>query len=281
MSTLPPVSVVATDWTLVYDATVSGDFVGSMSTPSSAGGAAIIANEKPKASLFGTQFSSRLDVAAYAASGDKIYARTRPGNGMIVLDSNLGAGASKAAAAGQKGDKGDTGPAGPQGERGLKGDKGDKGDPGIKGDQGAKGDTGAAGAQGIPGEPGAKGDKGEKGDTGAKGATGPKGDTGATGPKGDIGPSGISKRIETYTANTDANGLVTVTYATPFAAIPNVQPGPPPSADMAWVLVSSTVNGFSVRLVQRAVLTVLSVQVLAGLVANVANSPARILVVES
>jgi len=260
MSTLPPVSVVATDWTLVYDATVSGDFVGSMSTPSSAGGAAIIANEKPKASLFGTQFSSRLDVAAYAASGDKIYARTRPGNGMIVLDSNLGAGASKAAAAGQKGDKGD---------------------PGIKGDQGAKGDTGAAGAQGIPGEPGAKGDKGEKGDTGAKGATGPKGDTGETGPKGDIGPSGISKRIETYTANTDANGLVTVTYATPFAAIPNVQPGPPPSADMAWILVSSTANGFSVRLVQRAVLTVLSVQVLAGLVTNVANSPARILVVES
>lgn len=266
MSTLPPVSVVATDWTLVYDATVSGDFVGSMSTPSSAGGAAIIANEKPKASLFGTQFSSRLDVAAYAASGDKIYARTRPGNGMIVLDSNLGAGASKAAAAGQKGDKGD---------------KGENGAPGVKGDQGVKGDTGAPGSQGpqgIPGEPGAKGDKG---DTGAKGATGAKGDTGATGPKGDTGPSGISKRIETYTANTDANGLVTVTYATPFPAIPNVQPGPPPSADMAWILVSSTVNGFSVRLVQRAVLTVLSVQVLAGLVTNVANSPARILVVES
>lgn len=92
----------------------------------------------------------------------------------------------------------------------------------------------------------------------------------------------VVKRMETHTANTDANGLVTVTYATPFSAVPNVQPGPPPSSDMSWVLVSSTVNGFSIRLVQRAVLTILtSIQVLAGTVTNVVGSPARVLVVES
>lgn len=89
------------------------------------------------------------------------------------------------------------------------------------------------------------------------------------------------KRTETYTGSTDANGLITVTYPTPFSVVPNVQPGPPPSSDMSWVLVSSTTAGFSLRLVQRAVLTVLSLQVLAGTVTNVAGSPARVLVVES
>lgn len=88
------------------------------------------------------------------------------------------------------------------------------------------------------------------------------------------------KRIETYAATTDANGLITVTYPTAFSAVPNVQPGPVPDSTMSWVLVSSTTTGFSVRLVQRAVLTVLSVQVLAGLVTNVAGSAAQVLVVE-
>lgn len=88
------------------------------------------------------------------------------------------------------------------------------------------------------------------------------------------------KRIETYAATTDANGLITVTYPTAFSTVPNVQPGPVPDSTMSWVLVSSTTTGFSVRLVQRAVLTVLSVQVLAGLVTNVAGSAAQVLVVE-
>jgi hypothetical protein len=89
------------------------------------------------------------------------------------------------------------------------------------------------------------------------------------------------KRTETYTGSTDANGLITVTYLTAFSVVPNVQPGPPPSSDMSWVLVSSTTTGFSLRLVQRSVLTVLSLQVLAGTVTNVVGSPARVLVVES
>lgn len=139
----------------------------------------------------------------------------------------------------------------------------------MKGDTGLTGATGSQGSQGIQGVPGA---------TGAAGPQGPAGPTGATGPQG---PSGVSKRIETYTGATDANGLITVTYPVAFSVVPNVQPGPPPSSDMSWVLVSTTTTGFSLRLVQRAVLTVLSLQVLAGTVTNVVGSPARVLVVES
>lgn len=89
----------------------------------------------------------------------------------------------------------------------------------------------------------------------------------------------IDKRIETFTGNTDANGLITVTYSPAYPSVPSVQPGPPPSSDMSWVLVSSTTTGFSIRLVQRSVLTVLAVQVLAGTVTNVTSSPAQVLVV--
>lgn len=88
------------------------------------------------------------------------------------------------------------------------------------------------------------------------------------------------KRIETYAATTDTNGLITVTYPTAFSAVPNVQPGPVPDSTMSWVMVSSTATGFSVRLVQRSVLTVLSVQVLAGVVSNVSGLAAQVLVVE-
>lgn len=89
------------------------------------------------------------------------------------------------------------------------------------------------------------------------------------------------KRMETFNQTTDANGLITVAYSPTYPATPNVQPGPPPSSDMSWVLVSSTAAGFSIRLVQRAVLTVLSLQVLAGTVTSVAGTSAKVLVVES
>lgn len=90
----------------------------------------------------------------------------------------------------------------------------------------------------------------------------------------------VAKRIETYAGTTDANGLITVTYPTAFSTVPNVQPGPVPDSTMSWVMVSSTTTGFSMRLVQRAVLTVATVQVLAGLVTNVVGSAAQVLVVE-
>lgn len=88
-----------------------------------------------------------------------------------------------------------------------------------------------------------------------------------------------AKRIESYVGVTDANGLFTVTYPTAFSAVPSVQPGPPSDSTQSWVLVTSTTTGFSVRLVQRSVLTVLSLQVLAGVVSNVAAASAQVLVV--
>ena len=89
----------------------------------------------------------------------------------------------------------------------------------------------------------------------------------------------VGKRIESYVGLTDANGLYTVAYPTAFPAVPSVQPGPPSDSTQSWVLVASTTTGFSVRLVQRSVLTVLSLQVLAGVVTNVAAAPAQVLVV--
>jgi len=95
------------------------------------------------------------------------------------------------------------------------------------------------------------------------------------------GPRGITKRIEAYTGTTDANGLYTVTYATPFATTPNVQPEPPTVANYTWVKVSSTTTGFSLRLIQRASLTVLGLELLAATFTNVPAVAARVLVVES
>lgn len=92
---------------------------------------------------------------------------------------------------------------------------------------------------------------------------------------------GRGRRLETYVGVTDGIGLYTVTYPTPFAAVPHVQPGPVTDSTHSWVMVTSTVNGFSLRLVQRSVLTVLAVQVLAGVVSNVSGAAARVLVVES
>lgn len=90
-----------------------------------------------------------------------------------------------------------------------------------------------------------------------------------------------SKRIETYTGVTDANGLYTVTYPTPFAAVPSVQPEPPLAANQVWVKVTSTVTGFSLRLLQRNVVTLLAVEVLLGATVNVSGGAARVTVIEA
>jgi hypothetical protein len=95
------------------------------------------------------------------------------------------------------------------------------------------------------------------------------------------GPKGITKRIEPYIGVTDASGLYTVTYPTPFAVIPNVQPEPPTIANYTWIKVTSTTTGFSLRLIQRASLTVLGLELLAAQFTNVAGAAARVLVVES
>ncbi len=90
-----------------------------------------------------------------------------------------------------------------------------------------------------------------------------------------------SKRIEAYAGVTDANGLYTVTYSVAFSAAPNVQPEPPTVANYTWIKVTSTTTGFSLRLIQRASLTVLGLELLAAQFTNVVGAAAKVLVVEN
>lgn len=87
------------------------------------------------------------------------------------------------------------------------------------------------------------------------------------------------KRIDTYSGKTDANGLYTVTYPTPFPVIPSVQPEPPAMANQVWVKVSSTTTGFSLRLLQRNVVALLGIEVLLGATVNVNGGDARVVVI--
>lgn len=181
---------------------------------------------------------------------------------------------------GAKGAPGD----GLPGPPGPKGDKGDTGEQGPKGDTGATGATGATGPAGSPGPKGDTGDVGPPGSVGPMGSDGPTGATGATGPEGPVGPqgpSGISKRIVVYTGTTDANGLFTVTHSPAFTATPAVVPDPPANANQVWVKVSSTASGFSYRLTNRAVLSVLGLDVLAGGVTNATGVTVRAVAIEA
>lgn len=90
----------------------------------------------------------------------------------------------------------------------------------------------------------------------------------------------VAKRLEGYTGTTDANGLFTVTYPVAFSATPSVLPEQTTSANQFWVKVSSTTTGFSFRLVQRAALTVLSLELLAANVTNVSGASVRVQVIE-
>lgn len=91
--------------------------------------------------------------------------------------------------------------------------------------------------------------------------------------------SSAVKRTDTYTGKTDANGLFTVAYPTPFSVVPSVQPEPPAMANQVWVKVSSTTTGFSLRLVQRNVVNLLNIEVLLGATVNVNAGDARVVVI--
>ncbi len=83
-----------------------------------------------------------------------------------------------------------------------------------------KGDAGATGQQGLKGDAGASG---AKGDTGPQGAQGLKGDAGAAGATGAAGAAGAPKRVERYTATTNASGVATFTFSPAFTAAPDIQ----------------------------------------------------------
>lgn len=192
-------------------------------------------------------------------------------------------------AAGPKGDTGAAGAAGATGATGAVGSQGPQGDRGVAGPSGAAGSTGGVGAAGVQGPIGLTGLTGPIGNTGAQGPIGLTGAAGAQGVQGDVGPAGAkgntgaagldAKRIDTYTGTTDANGLLTITYTSAFAAVPSIQPEPPTASNQVWIKVTSTTTGCSLRLVQRAAVTVLGLEVLLAGVTNVAGAPARVVVV--
>lgn len=139
--------------------------------------------------------------------------------------------------------------------------------------------AGPQGQQGAQGPIGQTGATGSVGATGAAGTNGANGAVGATGATGATGPAGATKRIDTYDGVTDANGLFTVTYPTAFPVTPSVQPTPPLDASYSWITITSTASGFSLRLIARASLTVVGVQLLAATFTNVSGATVRATVI--
>lgn len=87
------------------------------------------------------------------------------------------------------------------------------------------------------------------------------------------------RRIDTYTGVTAADGTYTVTYPAPFDAVPILQPEPPTAGNQVWIKVTSTVNGFTLKLVQRSAVTILGLDVLLAATINVASADARVAVI--
>jgi len=163
---------------------------------------------------------------------------------------------------------------------GAAGAPGATGPAGATGAAGRDGKDGAVGGTGPAGKDGVAGPQGAPGSTGATGAAGRDGVDGAPGATGAAGAKGVdAKRIDTYTGTTDANGLLTIVYASAFAAIPSIQPEPPTASNQTWAKVTSTTTGCSLRLVQRSAVTVLGLEVLLAGTTNVAGAPARVVVV--
>lgn len=89
----------------------------------------------------------------------------------------------------------------------------------------------------------------------------------------------VSRRIETYTGTTNAQGQITVVYPTAFPSVPVVQPPAPALASQVWTTVSSTTTGFTLQLNQRNAVTLLAVEVLLGATVPVNGAAATFLVV--
>lgn len=93
MSTRNPVALTENAWTLIYDAAVSGDFVGMASTSSQLGVSLAISSAPPAISFLGSFFGLQQAVSLSKSAGDKLYARPLAGRGSVTLDSGLLTGA--------------------------------------------------------------------------------------------------------------------------------------------------------------------------------------------
>jgi len=96
---------------------------------------------------------------------------------------------------------------------------------------------------------------------------------------GSLGTFPAARRIEAYAGTTNAQGQISVTYPTAFAAVPLVQPPAPAAANQVWTTVSSTTTGFTLQLNQRNTVTLLSIEVLLGATVPVVGTAATVLVV--
>lgn len=87
------------------------------------------------------------------------------------------------------------------------------------------------------------------------------------------------RRMETFSGVTNASGLFTVTYSTPYSVIPDVQPqltsGTP--SQVARITANS-VNGFTVTVTNRASVNLLGIDVLLAATVVVASAPVSVLV---
>lgn len=109
--------------------------------------------------------------------------------------------------------------------------------------------------------------RGLPGSNGSSGVNGPKGDKGDKGDQGDQGPPGTSaKLVQATTATTNASGLYTWTFPTPFAATPRVtsavQSATADIFDVKIVSVSTTSCTVQIGRAQAAVVALLSLTIL-------------------
>ncbi len=89
------------------------------------------------------------------------------------------------------------------------------------------------------------------------------------------------KRVETYLGTTDGSGNYTVTYAVPFSTAPDIQPQlQVGSANNGIYITSSTTTGFTVHAYQRAVLSLLGLELLAGIPTNLTGVSVGVLVTQ-
>lgn len=91
----------------------------------------------------------------------------------------------------------------------------------------------------------------------------------------------ILKRSEVYRGVTDASGNYSVTYSTPYESVPHVQPALQAGTSSQVVrITSSTVNGFTVQVTNRASTTLLAIEVLLASTTPVNGASVSVLVAE-
>lgn len=91
------------------------------------------------------------------------------------------------------------------------------------------------------------------------------------------------KRMEVYSGTTNGSGNYTVTYSTPFASTPDLNPKLLPGADTEtnFRITSESATGFTINTYRRSSLTVLGINLLSFATAAAAGVSVRVLVVEA